>query len=218
MSLKAAELPRFADDVWDQSIVPAAVRVRAHPEQVAAVRSGLGEAWPHGARSRSSWPSGAGASRSRDCRVAHRAACPGRTPLIFIEVPRRAPGRHVLLYGHLDKQPEFTGWHEGLGPWEPVIRDGRLYGRGAADDGYAMFSSLTAIAALKAQQVPHARCVVLIEACEESGSVGSCRRTSRHSRAASAAPSLVVCLDAEAGDYEQAVAHHARCAETSSVR
>ena len=77
----------------------------------------------------------------------------------------------VLLYGHLDKQPEFTGWLPGLGPWEPVLRDGKLYGRGAADDGYAVFSSLTAIAALKAQNVPLARCVLLIEACEESGSV-----------------------------------------------
>ena len=108
----------------------------------------------------------------------------------------------MLLYGHLDKQPEFTGWHEGLGPWEPVIRDGRLYGRGAADDGYAAFSSLTAIAALEAQRIPHARCVVLIEACEESGSPD----LPAHVEALAArigTPSLVVCLDAEAGDYER---------------
>jgi len=73
---------------------------------------------------------------------------PGRTPLLLVDVPGELPGC-ALLYGHLDKQPEFTGWLPGLGPWEPVIRDGRLYGRGAADDGYAVFSSLTAIAALK---------------------------------------------------------------------
>ena len=109
----------------------------------------------------------------------------------------------MLLYGHLDKQPEFTGWHEGFGPWEPVLRDGRLYGRGAADDGYAIFSSLTAIAALQGAQCPHARCVVLIEACEESGQRRICRRTSRRSPPTSARPSLVVCLDAEAGDYER---------------
>ena len=128
------------------------------------------------------------------------ARLPGRTPLIFIDVP--GGGDTVLLYGHLDKQPEFTGWHEGLGPWEPVIRDGRLYGRGAADDGYAVFSSLTAIAALQAQRIPHARCVVMIEACEESGSVD----LPAHVQALAArigTPTLVVCLDAEAGDYDR---------------
>ena len=126
---------------------------------------------------------------------------PGRTPLLLVDVPGELPGC-VLLYGHLDKQPEFTGWLPGLGPWEPVIREGKLYGRGAADDGYAVFSSLTAIAALKAQKVPLPRCVVLIEACEESGSFD----LPAHLEALGDAigePSLVVCLDAECGNYEQ---------------
>src|ERR1044072_8878934 len=95
---------------------------------------------------------------------------PGLTPLLIVDVPGDLPDG-VLLYGHLDKQPEFTGWHAGLGPWEPVIRDGKLYGRGGADDGYACFSSLAAIAALKAQRIPLARCILLIEASEESGSI-----------------------------------------------
>jgi acetylornithine deacetylase/succinyl-diaminopimelate desuccinylase-like protein len=126
---------------------------------------------------------------------------PGRTPLLLIDVPGELPGC-VLLYGHLDKQPEFTGWLPGLGPWEPVIRDGKLYGRGAADDGYAVFSSLTAIAALKAQRVPLARCVLLIEGCEESGSFD----LPAHLDALGdelGQPSLVVCLDAECGNYDQ---------------
>jgi acetylornithine deacetylase/succinyl-diaminopimelate desuccinylase-like protein len=126
---------------------------------------------------------------------------PGRTPLLLIDIPGELPGC-VLLYGHLDKQPEFTGWLPGLGPWEPVIRDGKLYGRGAADDGYAVFSSLTAVAALKEQAVRLPRCVVLIEACEESGSVD----LPAHLAALGGAlgePSLVVCLDAECGNYEQ---------------
>jgi len=97
------------------------------------------------------------------------ARLPGRTPLLFFELPGAGP-HTVLLYGHLDKQPEMTGWREGLGPWQPVIREDRLYGRGGADDGYAVFASLTAILALRAQGVPHARCVGLIECCEESGS------------------------------------------------
>jgi acetylornithine deacetylase/succinyl-diaminopimelate desuccinylase-like protein len=93
----------------------------------------------------------------------------GRTPLIYIEVPGQGD-ETVMLYGHLDKQPEMTGWAQGLGPWTPVIRGDKLYGRGGADDGYAIFGSLAALLALHEQGIPHARCVVMIEACEESGS------------------------------------------------
>jgi len=98
---------------------------------------------------------------------------PGRTPLILIEVPASGGGNNtdtVLLYGHLDKQPEMVGWEEGYGPWTPRIVGDTLYGRGGADDGYAMFGALTALLALRDQQAPHARCVIVIEACEESGS------------------------------------------------
>jgi acetylornithine deacetylase/succinyl-diaminopimelate desuccinylase-like protein len=126
---------------------------------------------------------------------------PGITPVLLVDVPGELP-ECVLLYGHLDKQPEFTGWLPGLSPWEPVIRDGKLYGRGGADDGYAVFSSLTAIAALKAQGTPLPRCVLLIEASEESGS----SHLPAHLDALGASigdPSLVICLDAECGNYEQ---------------
>ena len=126
---------------------------------------------------------------------------PGRTPLLFVDIPGELPGC-VMLYGHLDKQPEFTGWLPGLGPWEPVIRDGKLYGRGAADDGYAVFSSLTAIAALKEQGIRLPRCVVLIEACEESGSDDLPVHLAALGNAIGE-PSLVVCLDAECGNYDQ---------------
>jgi acetylornithine deacetylase/succinyl-diaminopimelate desuccinylase-like protein len=126
---------------------------------------------------------------------------PGRTPLLFIDVPGQVDDC-VLLYGHLDKQPEFTGWSEGREPWKPVLRDGKLYGRGGADDGYALFASLTAIRALHEQGIPHARCVVLIEASEESGSID----LEAHIDALGGRlgrPSLVVCLDAECGNYDQ---------------
>jgi len=126
---------------------------------------------------------------------------PGKTPLLLVDIPGELPGC-VLLYGHMDKQPEFTGWLPGLGPWEPVIREGKLYGRGAADDGYAVFSSLTAIAALKAQKVPLARCVLLIEGCEESGSVDLPAHLDALGDSIGE-PSLVVCLDAECGNYDQ---------------
>ncbi len=125
----------------------------------------------------------------------------GRTPVLLVEVPGNNDDT-VLLYGHLDKQPEFTGWEDGLGPWEPVIRDGKLYGRGGADDGYAVFGSLTAIQALRQQGVPHARCVILIEACEESGSFDLPYYID-HLADRIGHPSLVVCLDAECGNYDQ---------------
>ena len=84
----------------------------------------------------------------------------------------RAPAstQTVLMYGHLDKQPEFTGWRNDLGPWTPKYEDGKLYGRGGADDGYAVYASIAAVQALKAQKVAHPRIVGLIETCEESGS------------------------------------------------
>ena len=126
---------------------------------------------------------------------------PGRTPVIYAEVPGSAEGR-VLLYGHFDKQPEFTGWEPGLGPREPVVRDGKLYGRGGADDGYALFSSLLALRLLQEQGVAHARCSILIEGSEESGSVDLPAYVA-HLAGRLGTPDLVVCLDAECGNYEQ---------------
>ncbi|MDH5345897.1 MAG: M20/M25/M40 family metallo-hydrolase, partial [Gammaproteobacteria bacterium] len=126
---------------------------------------------------------------------------PGRTPILFMEIPGDSDDV-VLLYGHYDKQPEFSGWDEDLDPWTPVIRNGRLYGRGGADDGYAVFGSLTAIRALQQQGIPHARCVVLIEGCEESGSF-DLPHYIEHLGDRLGKPSLVVCLDAECGNYDQ---------------
>ncbi len=129
----------------------------------------------------------------------------GRTPLIFMEIAARGegdPDDTILMYGHLDKQPEMTGWADGLGPWKPVIRDGKLYGRGGADDGYAAYSSLAAIMAVQKQDLPHARIVIIIEACEESGSYDLPHYID-HLRDRIGEPSLVVCLDSGAGNYEQ---------------
>src|ERR1700743_955385 len=94
---------------------------------------------------------------------------PGRTPLIFIEIAGKADGT-ILMYGHLDKQPEMKGWTEGTGPWTPVMSADKLYGRGGADTGFAMFAAISALLALKEQNIAHARAVIVIEACEESGS------------------------------------------------
>ncbi|MEY4607406.1 MAG: hypothetical protein RLY45_2166 [Actinomycetota bacterium] len=129
----------------------------------------------------------------------------GRTPIILFEVPAFGGGPAddtVLLYGHLDKQPEMTGWRPGLGPWTPVIEGDRLYGRGGADDGYAAFASLLAIESAQLAGLPHARCLVLIEASEESGSPD----LPAHLDALAprlGSPSLVLCLDSGCLDYER---------------
>ncbi|MDX1901044.1 MAG: M20 family metallopeptidase [Gammaproteobacteria bacterium] len=126
---------------------------------------------------------------------------PGRTPVILMEIPGSSD-QTILLYGHLDKQPEMTGWDSDLHPWKPVLRGDRLYGRGGADDGYAAFASLTAIRALREKNLPHARCVILIEACEESGSVDLPYYIDALQNRIGT-PDLVICLDSGCGNYDQ---------------
>ena len=126
---------------------------------------------------------------------------PGRTPLLYFEVPGSAAGT-VLLYGHLDKQPEMVGWREGFGPWLPVLEDGKLYGRGGADDGYAVFACLLALKALANQSIAHARCVGLIECCEESGSYDLPAYVEAL-RERIGAVDLVIGLDSGCGNYDQ---------------
>ncbi|XAH23590.1 M20 family metallopeptidase [Xylophilus sp. GW821-FHT01B05] len=129
---------------------------------------------------------------------------PGRTPVIFFEVPATGTkvSDTVLMYGHLDKQPEFTGWRSDLGPWTPKYQDGKLYGRGGADDGYAIYASIAAVQALKAQGVAHPRIVGLIETCEESGSYDLLPYVDAL-RARLGNVGLVVCMDSGAGNYDQ---------------
>ncbi len=126
-----------------------------------------------------------------------------RTPVIFIDIPATGSSEGtVLLYGHLDKQPEMAGWRDDLGPWQPVLEGDKLYGRGGADDGYSIFASLTAVAALRRDQLSHARCVVLIEACEESGSY-DLPAYIEHLAPRIGELSLVVCLDSGCANYDQ---------------
>ncbi len=132
---------------------------------------------------------------------------PGRTPVLFFEVASTRSGAQtsdatVLMYGHLDKQPEFSGWRADLGPWTPKYEDGRLYGRGSADDGYAAYAAVAAIQALKTQNVAHPRIVGLIETCEESGSYDLMPYIDVL-RTRLGDVGLVVCLDSGAGNYDQ---------------
>ncbi len=189
----------FIDRRWDESIVPALVEYIRIPNQ-----SPLFDA---------QWESHGHMQRAVDlvaawCREQDLPGMqlevvrlPGRTPLLFLEIPGRGDDT-VLLYGHLDKQPPMLPWDEGLGPWSPVLRDGKLYGRGGADDGYAAFASLTALAALRHARTPHSRCVILIEGCEESGSVDLPYYIEALAPRIGT-PSLVVCLDSGCGNYDQ---------------
>lgn len=124
-----------------------------------------------------------------------------RTPVIYFELAGELPGT-ILMYGHLDKQPEMTGWKEGYGPWTPVMHQGKLYGRGGADDGYAIFASMLALSALREQRIPHARIVGLIECCEESGSYDLPHYLDAlKSRIGNV--DLVIGLDSGCGNYDQ---------------
>ena len=132
---------------------------------------------------------------------------PGRTPVLFFEIDATrsaalATTQTVLMYGHLDKQPEFSGWRKDLGPWTPKYEDGKLFGRGSADDGYAAYAAIAAIQALKSQGVGHPRIVGLIETCEESGSYDLMPYIDAL-RPRLGEVGLVVCLDSGAGNYDQ---------------
>lgn len=200
--LDPAALRAFVDDTWDREIVPALADYIAVPAKSPAFDA---EWAAHGHIDRVVEEAARWARTRRIQGLSIEVVrLPGRTPVLWFEAPatRRDDGDAVLMYGHLDKQPEFSGWRAGLGPWTPVMRDGRLYGRGGADDGYAVYASLTAIEALDRQGVPRPRCVGLIETCEESGSydllpyIDALR--DRLGRVA-----LVVCLDSGAGNYDQ---------------
>jgi acetylornithine deacetylase/succinyl-diaminopimelate desuccinylase-like protein len=190
---------KFVDEMWDDSIVPELVEYIKVPaksphfdpdwEKNGYIEDATQQIFEWCRRQDIA---------GMDCGIVR---LPGRTPVIFMDIPG-AGDDTVLMYGHLDKQPEMTGWEDGLGPWIPVIRDGKLYGRGGADDGYAAYASLTALMALQREGMPHARCVVLIEACEESGSF-DLPYYIEHLRDRIGSPSLVVCLDSGAGNYEQ---------------
>jgi acetylornithine deacetylase/succinyl-diaminopimelate desuccinylase-like protein len=185
MTIEPDTLREFVQRTWDAAILPALTEYVRIP----AKSPMFDREWAaHGHLERAvalieAW----GRSRPIEGLRVEVVRLPGRTPVIVMEAPGSSDDT-VLLYGHCDKPP--------------VRRGDILYGRGVGDDGYAAFAALTAIEALQAQRVGHARALVLIEACEESGSfdlpfyvdaLADRLRT----------PSLVVCLDSGCGNYEQ---------------
>ena len=197
---EATALGQFASTLWDEEIVPALIDYIAVP-----AKSPMFDAdWAaHGyidrvIRDAAAWVEG----RKVPGLTLEVLRIEGRTPVIFFEIAATKSDATdtVLLYGHLDKQPEFNGWRKDLGPWTPKYENGLLYGRGGADDGYAVYAAITAIEALKEQGIEHPRCVGVIESCEESGSsdlpvyIDALRPRLGN-------VGLVVCLDSGAGNY-----------------
>ncbi|MEG0822530.1 MAG: M20 family metallopeptidase [Burkholderiaceae bacterium] len=169
--MNLAELKSFTDRQWDEDLIPRLVDY----VKVPAKSPGFDASWAaHGylqsvVQSAYLWA----VAQNIDGMAIEVVEIPGRTPCIFFDVPAtggRGNDKTVLFYGHLDKQPEMSGWRDDLGPWTPVIENGKLYGRGAADDGYAIYAAMSIIAALDAQGAARPRCVGIIETCEESGS------------------------------------------------
>lgn len=199
---EATALGTFADRRWDEAIVPALTEYIGVP----AKSPMFDKDWQsHGyldkvVRDAAAWVE----SRKVAGLKLEVVRLEGRTPVICFEVPATKAGSTdtVVMYGHLDKQPEFNGWRNDLGPWTPKYENGLLYGRGGADDGYAVYAAVTAIEALDAQGLPRPRIVGLIESCEESGSFDlPAYLDALRSRLGNV--SLVVCLDSGAGNYDQ---------------
>ena len=169
--MNLADLKNFVDQRWDRELIPRLVEYVKVPAKSPAFDASWLE---HGHLQTVIKQAHAWAATQKIARLKLEiVAIEGRTPCIFFDVPATGGlgnARTVLFYGHLDKQPEMSGWREDLGPWIPKIEDGKLYGRGSADDGYAIYAALTVIAALDAQGVARPRCVGIIETCEESGS------------------------------------------------
>ena len=199
---EATTLGDFSARRWDEAIVPALTDYIAIP-----AKSPMFDAdWAaHGhiervVRDAAQWIE----SRKVPGLTLEVVRIEGRTPVLFFEIAGTKTGSTdtIVAYGHLDKQPEFTGWRNDLGPWTPKYADGLLYGRGGADDGYAIYAAITAIEALDRQGIARPRIVGLIETCEESGShdlppyLDALRERLGQ-------VSLVVCLDSGAGNYDQ---------------
>ena len=205
MTLAADDAAAHVDRAWDDEIVPALHDYIRIPNVSVAYDAAWAES---GHMTRATELLRDWCERRADGALAGATVevqqIEGRTPLLLVDVPPTGDGAAddtVLLYGHLDKQPPFTGWRDGLGPWEPVVDGDRLYGRGGADDGYSTFSAIAALEAVRAAGGSHAHCVVLIEASEESGSPDlPAHLDALGDRLGD--PSLVIALDSWCGDWD----------------
>ncbi|PIV36040.1 MAG: peptidase M20 [Lysobacterales bacterium CG02_land_8_20_14_3_00_62_12] len=197
--MNSDKLYAFCDETWERQIVPQLIDYIKIPN-----KSPMFDAeWEHHGYMREALDLIEHWVRAQPITgmQVERIQMPGRTPLLFIDIPGKGDDT-ILMYGHMDKQPEMVGWNTDLAAWKPVLIGDRLYGRGGADDGYATFASLTAVMALKERGIDHSRVVVMIEACEESGSY-DLPFYINHLANRIGTPSLVICLDSGCGNYDQ---------------
>ncbi|NBQ94437.1 MAG: M20/M25/M40 family metallo-hydrolase [Betaproteobacteria bacterium] len=209
--MKLNDLQILIDRQWDESILPELVEYVKIPAKSPA----FDPAWDAHGHLKSvvdmayAWAK-AQASKPGETPVLAGMALEiinidGKTPCIFFDIPATGhfgSDRTTLFYGHLDKQPEMSGWKDHLGPWKPVIEHGRLYGRGSADDGYAIYATFSALASLDRQAIARPRCLGIIETCEESGSP-DLPAYLEHLKPRLGDVSLVIGLDSGCGNYEQ---------------
>lgn len=199
MTINTAALTQYIDEFWDMEIVPTLTDYIAIP----CLSIDFDPNWQESGHMDAveklalDWLQ---KHINPDWKI-HKQRIEGKTPLVIVEVPGDTE-QTVLLYGHLDKQPEMEGWFEGYGPWKPVLADNKLYGRGGADDGYALFASIAAIKAIQQQNLPHSRFVILIEFSEESGSPHLPPYLEKY-QAIIGSPDLVIALDSGTGDYQR---------------
>ena len=89
-----------------------------------------------------------------------------------------------------------------MSPTKAVLKNGRLYGRGVADDGYSVFSTMLAIKAAQLEGKPLPRICLVLETEEESGSPNLIDLL-KLSEEYVGKPDCLFCMDSGIMDYEQ---------------
>jgi acetylornithine deacetylase/succinyl-diaminopimelate desuccinylase-like protein len=123
----------------------------------------------------------------------------GRSPFLIVQIEAsegNTSQNSVLYYGHMDKQPFGPGWKYPA--TEPIIEDGKLYGRGSSDDCYALYAAVLSVKACQTLGLPHPKIVITIEGSEEGGNTEDLVHYLSTYRDLIGSPNTVLCLDTSA--------------------
>jgi acetylornithine deacetylase/succinyl-diaminopimelate desuccinylase-like protein len=187
-------MPAMIDDLWERSVLPTLSEYTRIPCLSPAFDPDWAErgAMVEAAELLRAWAQEQDAGLTTEI-----VQLPGRTPVLLVE--NGGSGDPILIYGHMDKQPPLGQWRSGLSPFEPVREGDLLYGRGTADDGYALFAAVTGLLAAEGGR---GRVTILIEASEESGSPDLSAYVA-HLAERIGRPRLVICLDSGGLSYDR---------------